>query len=243
MTVALGRARRPKLPRRKASQQTSTTRNGLGIARASWLTSNQRVCPRLVLIVSADKDFGQCVGGPVVQLAPPPTANPAMGWRRLDPAAVTEKFGALAPIYGTLVTSAIAANNSGIQYRSKHITADNVPDPKIEHPRDAIVRITAPWTTEPWLSEPIDLRLALAPVPKGWSEWTIEPVRLLADARMDPPVAWGVLSYIAPVLADATRTSGRFSLELDGARLPVGDPAGGALSGTLAMLERVYIQV
>jgi DNA polymerase-1 len=45
------------------------------------------------LIVSADKDFGQCVGGPVTQLAPPPTANPALGWRRLDPAAVTEKFG------------------------------------------------------------------------------------------------------------------------------------------------------
>jgi hypothetical protein len=104
---------------------------------------------------------------------------------------------------------------------------------------DAIVRITAPWTTEPWVSEPIDLRLALAPVPEGWSEWTIEPVRLLADARMDPPVAWGVLSYIAPVLADATRTSGRFSLELDGARLPVGDPAGGTLSGTLAMHEVV----
>ena len=45
------------------------------------------------VIVSADKDFGQCVGGPVVQLAPPPTANPAAGWRRFDPAAVTEKFG------------------------------------------------------------------------------------------------------------------------------------------------------
>ncbi len=45
------------------------------------------------VIVSADKDFGQCVGGTVVQLAPPPTANPALGWRRLDPAAVTEKFG------------------------------------------------------------------------------------------------------------------------------------------------------
>jgi hypothetical protein len=104
---------------------------------------------------------------------------------------------------------------------------------------DAVVRITAPWTTEPWVSEPIDLRVELAPVPEGWSEWTIEPVRLLADARMDPPVAWGVLAYIAPVLADATRTSGRFSLELDGARLPVGDPAGGSLSGTLAMHEVV----
>lgn len=45
------------------------------------------------IIVSADKDFGQCVGGPVLQLSPPPTANPALGWRRMDVAAVTEKFG------------------------------------------------------------------------------------------------------------------------------------------------------
>jgi DNA polymerase-1 len=45
------------------------------------------------IIVSADKDFGQCVGGKVLQLAPPPTANPALGWRRMDVAAVTEKFG------------------------------------------------------------------------------------------------------------------------------------------------------
>ena len=46
-----------------------------------------------VVIVSADKDFGQCVGGPVTQLLPPPTANPALGWRRLDAAGVKEKFG------------------------------------------------------------------------------------------------------------------------------------------------------
>jgi hypothetical protein len=104
---------------------------------------------------------------------------------------------------------------------------------------DAVVRITAPWTTDPWVSEPIDLRATLAPVAEGWSEWTVEPVQLLTDARMDPPVAWGVLAYVAPVLADATRTSGRFSLALDGARLPVGDPASGSLSGTLAMHEVV----
>ncbi len=45
------------------------------------------------IIVSADKDFGQCVGGKVMQLAPPPTANPAAGWRRLDAAGVEAKFG------------------------------------------------------------------------------------------------------------------------------------------------------
>lgn len=103
----------------------------------------------------------------------------------------------------------------------------------------AVVRITAPWTTEPWVSEPITLRASLTPVPAGFSEWTIEPVRLLTDASMDPPVAWGLLAYAAPVLAETTRSSGRFSLVLDGARLPVGDPASGSLSGTLSMHEVV----
>ncbi len=46
-----------------------------------------------VLIVSADKDFGQLIGGNVWQLVPPPTANPKLGWKRLDAAAVKEKFG------------------------------------------------------------------------------------------------------------------------------------------------------
>jgi len=99
----------------------------------------------------------------------------------------------------------------------------------------AVMRITAPWTTDPWVSEPISLRASLTPVQTGSSEWTIEPVTLLDDASMDPPVAWGVLAYAAPVLADTTRSSGRFSLVLDGARFPVGDPAAGTLSGTLTM--------
>jgi hypothetical protein len=105
---------------------------------------------------------------------------------------------------------------------------------------DAIVRIDGPWTQEPWVSAPINVRAALGPAADGaWSEWVIEPVQLLADARMEPGVAQGVLAYIAPVLADATRTSGRFSLRLDGARLPVGQPAAGTIAGVLAMHEVV----
>ncbi len=46
-----------------------------------------------VLIVSADKDFAQIVGGRIAMLLPPPTANPRLGWRRLDAAGVAEKFG------------------------------------------------------------------------------------------------------------------------------------------------------
>ncbi len=129
-------------------------------------------------------------------------------------------------------------------------TIDAPAEPQLPRPRraaihvrieveDALVRITAPWTVETWVSDPITIRASLASREDGFSEWTIDPVHLLADARMDPPVASGVLAYIAPVLADAARTSGRFSLSLDRARLPVGDPAGGTLSGTLAMHEVV----
>lgn len=105
---------------------------------------------------------------------------------------------------------------------------------------DAIVRIDGPWTQEPWVSAPINVRASLGPAADGaWSEWVIEPVQLLADARLEPGVAQGVLAYIAPVLADATRTSGRFSLRLDGARLPVGQPAAATIAGVLAMHEVV----
>jgi DNA polymerase-1 len=46
-----------------------------------------------VVIVSSDKDFTQIVGEKVTMLLPPPTANPKLGWRRLDAAGVREKFG------------------------------------------------------------------------------------------------------------------------------------------------------
>ncbi len=46
-----------------------------------------------VLIVSADKDFAQCVDDRIKILLPPPTANPKLGWRVLDIAGVQEKFG------------------------------------------------------------------------------------------------------------------------------------------------------
>ena len=100
----------------------------------------------------------------------------------------------------------------------------------------AIVRISGPWSAEEWVSEPIHMRATLGPDKTGgWSEWNIEPVQLLTDARLEPAVAQGVLAYIAPLMADATRTGGRFSLRLSGARLPVGDPAAAQLSGVLSM--------
>jgi DNA polymerase-1 len=46
-----------------------------------------------VLIVSSDKDFAQIVGERIKMMLPPPTANPKLGWRLMDAAAVVEKFG------------------------------------------------------------------------------------------------------------------------------------------------------
>ena len=46
-----------------------------------------------VLIVSSDKDFAQIVCARIRMLLPPPTANPKIGWRTMDAAAVAEKYG------------------------------------------------------------------------------------------------------------------------------------------------------
>lgn len=77
------------------------------------------------IIVSADKDFGQCVGGQVLQLAPPPTANPALGWRRLDAAGVEEKFG----VPPALIADYLALVGD---------TSDNIPGLKGVGPKTAV---------------------------------------------------------------------------------------------------------
>jgi DNA polymerase I len=46
-----------------------------------------------VLIVSSDKDFAQIVSDRIKILLPPPSAQPKLGWRRLDASGVLDKFG------------------------------------------------------------------------------------------------------------------------------------------------------
>lgn len=45
------------------------------------------------VVVSADKDLAQLVNEHIHQLLPAPTANPRLGWRRLDAEGVMKKFG------------------------------------------------------------------------------------------------------------------------------------------------------
>lgn len=100
---------------------------------------------------------------------------------------------------------------------------------------DALVRVEGPWSPDPWISDPIDVRLELAKDPAGGAVWTLEPTVLLSRAELEPSVAQGMLAYVAPVMADATSTSGRFSLAVDGGRFPVGAPEKASFAGTLTM--------
>ena len=61
----------------------------------------------------------------MLQLAPPPTANPALGWRRLDAAGVEEKFG----VPPALIVDYLALVGD---------TSDNIPGLKGVGPKTAV---------------------------------------------------------------------------------------------------------
>ncbi|HEX2475427.1 MAG TPA: hypothetical protein VHK01_11805 [Lacipirellulaceae bacterium] len=46
---------------------------------------------------------------------------------------------------------------------------------------------------------------------------------ILTNVRISPEVSEAMLKYVAPVLAGATQTDGLFSMQLDGARVPLGE--------------------
>jgi hypothetical protein len=100
-----------------------------------------------------------------------------------------------------------------------------------------LIRVRGPWTQDRWESEPIDLEATLRRTAAGDREWSLAPVKLLDHARLEPSVAAGVLAYAAPILADATRTSGEFSLVIDEARWPAGRGEEATVSGVLTLHE------
>ncbi|NBW85853.1 MAG: hypothetical protein EBR23_03230 [Planctomycetia bacterium] len=239
----------------------------LGTAAIPWLLSNPQRLSRFIAGVipelQADVTLGRVRlswAGPVVledmKVVPRDGGSPPITIERISG---SHGLAAILLSAGDLGTLRIEGLKVAVRYDARQRSnleglvakpADSRPGPGGKPPRrspvrlrlevdDAVVGISGPWTADPWISDPIDVRAALAPAAGGWSEWTVEPVQLLTQARLEPGVAQGVLAYIAPVLADATRTSGRFSLRLDGARLPVGQPAAGELAGMLSMHEVV----
>jgi DNA polymerase-1 len=92
-----------------------------------------------VIVVSADKDFAQIVGGQIKIMLPPPSANPKLGWRLMDEAGVLGKFGvppAKIPDYLALVGD----------------TSDNIPG----------LQGVGPKTASKWLTEFGDLEGVIA---------------------------------------------------------------------------------
>ena len=84
----------------------------------------------------------------------------------------------------------------------------------------------------------LDGRLIAAPtvrIDPAPMELVLPAGPLVEKARITPEVADAALKYVAPVLADATRTEGLFSIDLASARVPLADPAQAQLAGRLTI--------
>jgi hypothetical protein len=73
-------------------------------------------------------------------------------------------------------------------------------------------------------------RVRLAPEPK---ELSLPPGPLARQVQITPAMCGSGLKYIAPILADVASAQGAFSIELDGCRIPLGDPAKSEAAGRL----------
>jgi len=58
---------------------------------------------------------------------------------------------------------------------------------------------------------------------------------LATQVQITPQMCTSALKYIAPVLAGVTMAEGRFSVEMQGCRIPLADPAQGELAGRLTV--------
>ena len=66
-------------------------------------------------------------------------------------------------------------------------------------------------------------------------ELYIPPGRVAQQIRINPQMCASALQYVAPVLAGVTSAEGRFSIELDGGRIPLGKPYEGDLAGRMTV--------
>jgi len=92
-------------------------------------------------------------------------------------------------------------------------------------------------------TEPMDLavsngRLLLTPqlrITPEPMELTLPPGPLARQVQITPAMCESALKYVAPILADVTSAQGSFSIELDGCRVPLNDPAKAELAGRLTV--------
>lgn len=101
------------------------------------------------------------------------------------------------------------------------------------HVAGAGLLIDAPEGQRDWQLKPIEVAGGIqrpAEQPDG-RVLVLEPSRLVNRAMLDPALCNDLLKFVAPILARAAWVQGSFSLEIDQARLPLGDPRNGTLAG------------
>jgi translocation and assembly module TamB len=64
-------------------------------------------------------------------------------------------------------------------------------------------------------------------------ELVVPPGPLVQNVRINPQMCAHALQYIAPVLSGVATAEGRFSIELDGCRIPLADPSAGEVAGRM----------
>jgi hypothetical protein len=64
---------------------------------------------------------------------------------------------------------------------------------------------------------------------------TLNPGPILTRVRISPEMCHNGLKYIAPLLAGVTEAQGQFSLDVNGCRIPVGDPMTGEIAGRMVV--------
>jgi hypothetical protein len=75
-------------------------------------------------------------------------------------------------------------------------------------------------------------QVRLDPAP---SELVLPAGPLITNVRISPEVSEAMLKYVAPVLAGATQSDGLFSLDLERARVPLGEPRRADSAGKLTV--------
>jgi translocation and assembly module TamB len=96
-------------------------------------------------------------------------------------------------------------------------------------------------------TQPIDIQVSegrftftpnvrLSPAP---AELFVAPGPLLTDVHLSPEICARGLKFVAPILAESTVADGRFSITMDGGRIPLFDPGAGDASGRMAMRAQV----
>jgi DNA polymerase-1 len=166
-----------------------------------------------VLIVSADKDFAQIVGDRIAMLLPPPTANPRLGWRRLDAAGVAEKFGVPPPqmadylaLVGDTSDNIPGIDGVGPKTASKWLAAHGSLQGIIDHaaelqPERFRALVGAGIERLRLNLRLVTLNTSLPPVPAGKREPDVGALyRILAEMEMNSTLAEARARYTQPEL-------------------------------------------